>query len=54
MKLLVFAMSEFFSMRNDENRFDITLRDGSLLMMYDATEHCIEAQKASRGRFNIT
>ena len=41
-------------MRNDENRYDITLRDGSLLMMYDATEHCLEAQKASRGRFNIT
>jgi alkylated DNA repair dioxygenase AlkB len=44
-----------FSMRNDDYRFDITLRDGCLLMMYDATEHCLEAQKTcTRGRFNIT
>lgn len=43
-----------FSMRNNDYRFDITLRDGSLLMMYDATEHCLEAQKNGRGRFNIT
>ena len=49
-----FCGERIFSMRNDQNRFDITLRDGSLLMMYDATEHCLEAQKASRGRFNIT
>ena len=41
-------------MRNDEYRFDITLRDSSLLMMYDATEHCLESQKVARGRFNIT
>ena len=43
-----------FSMRNDDHRFDITLRDGSLLMMYDATEHCLDSQKNARGRFNIT
>jgi len=43
-----------FSMRNDKYRFDITLRDGSLLMMYDAIEHCLEAQENVRGRFNIT
>ena len=43
-----------FSMRNDAHRVDITLRDGSLLMMYDATEHCLEAEKVARGRFNIT
>jgi alkylated DNA repair dioxygenase AlkB len=43
-----------FSMRNDDHRFDITLRDGSLLMMYDATEHCLDPQKSARGRFNIT
>jgi len=49
-----FCSERVFSMRNSENRFDITLRDGSLLMMYDAIEHCLEAQKSSRGRFNIT
>ena len=43
-----------FSMRNSENRFDITLRDGSLLMMYDGTEHCLDPQNNVRGRFNIT
>jgi alkylated DNA repair dioxygenase AlkB len=49
-----FCSERVFSMRNSENRFDITLRDGSLLMMYDAIEHCLESQKSSRGRFNIT
>jgi alkylated DNA repair dioxygenase AlkB len=49
-----FCSERVFSMRNDENRFDITLRDGSLLMMNDAIEHCLEAQKTARGRFNIT
>jgi alkylated DNA repair dioxygenase AlkB len=43
-----------FSMRDTDHRYDITLRDGSLLMMYDGTEHCLDAQKGVRGRFNIT
>jgi alkylated DNA repair dioxygenase AlkB len=49
-----FCSERVFSMRNDEYRLDITLRDGSLLMMYDATEHCLDSQKVARGRFNIT
>jgi len=43
-----------FSMRNLEYRFDITLRSGSLLMMYNGIEHCLEEQAMVRPRFNIT
>jgi len=43
-----------FSMRNNEHRYDITLRDGSLIMMYQGTEHCLDAQPGVLGRFNIT
>lgn len=43
-----------FSMRNEDYRFDITLRDGSLLMMYDGAEHTLDADKEAGQRFNIT
>jgi alkylated DNA repair dioxygenase AlkB len=43
-----------FSMRNKDFRYDICLRDGSLLMMYDGIEHCLDSQPNSKGRYNIT
>ena len=43
-----------FSMRNSDYRFDICLKNNSLLMMYDGAEHCLEAAQGVRGRFNIT
>jgi alkylated DNA repair dioxygenase AlkB len=49
-----FNAERVFSMRNTDYRFDITLRHGSLLMMYDGTEHCLDAQKDMGPRFNIT
>lgn len=49
-----FQAERIFSMRNTDYRFDITLRDGSLLMMYDGAEHCLDAQENQGPRYNIT